>query len=151
LVQQYHDLGIDTWVLGLGDLRTTLIDVANAGGHPLFTIDVGDPPTTTEQLLSHLSAIPQPVFSCTPAMPTTLPDGRTIEPSKVSYTSSDQSTPQSVSNNPGCSSGDGSGWTYSGNGFELCAATCNQLKRAPGAQLTVEFACDATLPCASCL
>jgi hypothetical protein len=140
LVQSYHDQGIDTWVFALGALPG-LGPIAAAGGHPLVTIDLGDPAATEQQLLSSLQSLP--ALNCAVPLP---PAGGSLDPSLISllYTNAANPTPQTLAPNPGCQSGDASGWDMATS--RLCANTCNQLGADPTLQLFLDAGCISTHP-----
>ncbi len=142
LVQGYHDQGIDTYVFGVGNLPA-LSTIADAGGHELVTIDVGEPETTTQQFLTSLNKIPVPKFKCSSTVPPTAPDGTPVNPGfvNVSYKTSATSSPQPLYYNAGCNVGEKTGWMYSGDDIVLCPATCNVLSADSSTQLALGFGC----------
>jgi hypothetical protein len=146
LVGNYQAQGIDTYVFGVGTLPA-LSDIATAGGHPLVTIDVGDPQATTQQFLKSLNSIPVPKFKCASTIPTTAPDQTPVDLGKVNvlYTTSTATTPQPLYYRSDCSTGDQNGWRYSGNNIELCPNTCTALSADASVQLVMQFGC-ATQP-----
>jgi hypothetical protein len=144
LVQACHDQGIDTRVFSLGNLPA-LGPLANAGGWPMVTINVGDAAATTQQFVVELAKIQQPVFQCSAPVPAIAPDATPLDRNKVNvgYTSSSQTTPELLYSNPGCAatSNGAVGWQYVGDTVELCPDTCNQLKTDASPALILEFGC----------
>jgi hypothetical protein len=135
LTQSYANQGTKTYVLAMGAVANLDL-IATAGGTAL--VGTGD----ATRLLAALNALPQPVFSCTQAIPPTAG----VDPNQLNgfFTNSSSSDRQLIPNNPSCTRGDGSGWYVSGNDIVLCTPTCNQLKQDPSASLSVQFGCPTT-------
>lgn len=138
---------VPTYVVGVGPSVGNLDKVATAGGTTALKVTVGNPATTTAELVTAMGQIRGQLASCDFAIPTP-PDGRTLDFDKVFVIRTPTGkAAETLKYDQNCA---GPGWKYDDpknpKKVILCDATCNVVKADPGGKIDVQFACVARPP-----
>lgn len=140
---QVGESKVSTYVIGVGPSVQNLNGLATAGGTTAFHVEVGNPASTTSQLVAALGQIRGGLGRCDFDVPTP-PDGRTLDFGKVDVelrrAGGSVETQPHV---PDCAGG--AGWRYDDERAPkkvvLCPATCDAVKAEAGGKVNVAFRC----------
>ena len=130
------------YVIGVGPAVANLNDIATAGGTKAIFASNTSPAQTSADIKAALDAIRGATVSCELALPAP-PPGQVLDIDAVNLvvTPSGQQ-PQTLAYDKDCTSG---GWHYDNASaptkVQLCGVACDNVKKDPGAKISVTFGC----------
>lgn len=126
------------------DTLGALDAIAAAGGsETAFLIDTDDPEATKTAFKNAINAIRTQAVSCDLEIPPH-PDGGTFDKDKINVSRTFEGETTALTYDPDCT--EENAWRYDDEDdpsyIELCPATCDDVRGAPGTDLNVDFLCE---------
>ena len=136
-------VGINTYVIGVGDALTNLNDIASGGGTTkALIVSPSSPAQIQKDFTAAINAIKSSAVSCDYAIPAA-PANASFDRAKVNVQHTDgNGAASTISYSQACT--DGTGWKYddanSPTRIVLCDASCTAIKGTPG-KVDILFGC----------